>query len=1067
MGDAEDDEEITEKLEPISELQELFQSIPETISTLFKLSVIIRNSSTRDRFAKALVAGSRVPIDPSYDIDHVQNKFPCLRQKEMEWLRTRLGTAITQRRNYLRYCRDHREKMAKVTDTAAAATLETQDAGEDAEARLLNMRGKRSLQATGDSKSQASSQPSTLAPTTASTIIPSQLDDLDILERLDEESNDVDHRSVTSYASSVGEKDGDNRLSVIQFEEIAKPGKPFECPYCWTIQKFNGHHAWRKHVMSDLKPFVCTGEACDMRLFDDSRTWLAHEMENHLVEWQCCFCSLAPFAKLDKFQSHIVKSHGVRLGEDQLTSLSKTCQKPVDQLVPSACRICDTWEETLRTLNRHIPADETLVVTPQQFRHHVCGHMEQLALFTIPRGCWEDEDGESGKRAQGGTHASSERSFAANSETSEYDICENAGRFDAQTMARLLDQKGGQVTVTEKVVVAAAGNSRHGKGVMALLLDRRGHEITITEEVVKAAAANSWNGLDVIAFLLDCRKDEIFITKQVVKAASENMASGKEVMGLLLEWRGFEIAGVQEVATTVAREFDKDVMGWLLDRRSDDIIMTEEIFEAVVGNRRNGTDVMILLLDRLGDADRALLLAAKNGHLELCSRLLEGGANVQVRDDVGRTSLLYAAEHGHEAIVRLLIQNGADVTAKDLKARTPLSQASKNGQEAIIKLLLQHGADFQKDDPQNAESLTSDYVRPRTTSVGNALGDLNVHDLAPNNKKFGQDWNAIFNPQVFRVLDVDLIHSFDHESVVTCVKFNPDGNHLATACNWSAQIFDVQAGERVCVLEHRESPDMKEECYVRGVCFSPDGRYLATSAEDKLIRVWDIETRTIHNCFSGHEQEVYSIDFTRDGRTIASGSRDKTVRLWDIERNICTFKLTTEDGVTGVAISPDMRLVAAGSLDKTIRVWDIQSGSPIYCLEGPDGHQDSVYSVAFSPDSKNLVSGSLDRTIKIWELSAPLVTDDQPGLKEGKCVKTFEGHRDFVLSVTLTPDTKWVLSGSKDREIQFWDLQTGIPQMLVAGHKNSVISVASSPQGGLFATGSGDMRARIWSYRPY
>lgn len=73
--------------------------------------------------------------------------------------------------------------------------------------------------------------------------------------------------------------------------------------------------------------------------------------------------------------------------------------------------------------------------------------------------------------------------------------------------------------------------------------------------------------------------------------------------------------------------------------------------------------------------------------------------------------------------------------------------------------------------------------------------------------------------------------------------------------------------------------------------------------------------------------------------------------------------------------------------------------------------------------------------------------------------------QDFVLSVALTPDAGWVMSGSKDRGVQFWDPRTGQTQLMLQGHKNSVISVAPSPAGGFFATGSGDMRARIWSYR--
>jgi glucose repression regulatory protein TUP1 len=116
------------------------------------------------------------------------------------------------------------------------------------------------------------------------------------------------------------------------------------------------------------------------------------------------------------------------------------------------------------------------------------------------------------------------------------------------------------------------------------------------------------------------------------------------------------------------------------------------------------------------------------------------------------------------------------------------------------------------------------------------LANWNLEDLPPTQKREGADWFAVFNPEVPRVLDVELVHHLVHDSVVCCVRFSRDGKYLATGCNRSAQIFDVSTGQNVATLQD-ENVDKDGDLYIRSVCFSPDGKYLATGAEDKQIRV--------------------------------------------------------------------------------------------------------------------------------------------------------------------------------------------------------------------------------------
>lgn len=140
----------------------------------------------------------------------------------------------------------------------------------------------------------------------------------------------------------------------------------------------------------------------------------------------------------------------------------------------------------------------------------------------------------------------------------------------------------------------------------------------------------------------------------------------------------------------------------------------------------------------------------------------------------------------------------------------------------------------------NAQIATDfQYSHADIDRIGNQLSEYDPDKLPPHLKRQGEDWHAVFNPRVHRRLDVDLVHSLPHQSVVCCVRFSHDGRFVATGCNRSAQIFDVNSGKQVCHLQD-QGTNAEGDLYIRSVCFSPDGRYLATGAEDKIIRVSSI-----------------------------------------------------------------------------------------------------------------------------------------------------------------------------------------------------------------------------------
>ena len=215
-----------------SELSEAFGIIKDTVTSLMKTSIIIRDATPRDRYLQASTS-TKTPFIDSFDISHVAHKFPKLDLDERQWLKERLGKAITQRRQYLKYCRDHHNRF------------------EELETRQLN-------QSEGLSDNHTESGPkrdnhaditvkslpaSVFAPTDASTL---QISKLKPFEDVSTEAveNTSDTLSQTSYATSVYEKDDGCRMIPPKLKEITDTF-PFECPYCWSLQEINNEKLWR------------------------------------------------------------------------------------------------------------------------------------------------------------------------------------------------------------------------------------------------------------------------------------------------------------------------------------------------------------------------------------------------------------------------------------------------------------------------------------------------------------------------------------------------------------------------------------------------------------------------------------------------------------------------------------------------------------------------------------------------------------------------------------------------------------------------------------------------------
>ena len=76
------------------------------------------------------------------------------------------------------------------------------------------------------------------------------------------------------------------------------------------------------------------------------------------------------------------------------------------------------------------------------------------------------------------------------------------------------------------------------------------------------------------------------------------------------------------------------------------------------------------------------------------------------------------------------------------------------------------------------------------------------------------------------------------------------------------------------------------------------------------------------------------------------------------------------------------------------------------------------------------------------------------GENRQRLIRTFEGHADQVLAVSVTPDGRHVVSGSRDKTVKLWDLETGALIRTFEGHANYIYEVAVTPDGRHVVSGS-------------
>jgi hypothetical protein len=293
---------------------------------------------------------------------------------------------------------------------------------------------------------------------------------------------------------------------------------------------------------------------------------------------------------------------------------------------------------------------------------------------------------------------------------------------------------------------------------------------------------------------------------------------------------------------------------------------------------------------------------------------------------------------------------------------------------------------------------------------------------------------------------------------VHSVCFSSDGKVLATSAGLGT----------ICLWDaHRWQPLRKFEAdgiigsfppCVSTVAWGPGDSVIARPDNRReALEILDSQSGQVLRVLSGNSQRIASVCWSPDGTLLAAGTIDGRALMWDVKSDSNTPFVTLDAHVGSVNAlawtAEDQSLITAGE-DGKIEIWEPRSGARTKSLQGSTG---PITCLAPSPNAKILASGGYDGTIRLWDAGGSWTST----LLRGE-PNDVEARESKFTAVVWSPDGTLLASGDSSGKIRIWDPKSSRPMRSFAANCASLNSLAWSPDGRILICGGADGTARAW-----